>query len=211
MSPLPRQLVNRWQHREELPLEQGLIYWHILLGNDLQVRKIAEEAQMRLAGFPGLHMTPLQWLHITIMVAGSTQDIAYDEMQEMLNKAAASLYETQPVKISLERVLYHPEAIALEVQPSAAMSPILEAAQSATGENGSRGTDYSTWTPHVTVCYSTDQQAAEPIISTLGKNLPGCGVTIKALDLVIQRGPERLWDWHSVGTVHLLGDRKRQL
>ncbi|HEY9437495.1 MAG TPA: hypothetical protein VIS29_02360 [Streptomyces sp.] len=30
MSPLPRQMINRWQNREEHG--QGTIYWHILLG-----------------------------------------------------------------------------------------------------------------------------------------------------------------------------------
>jgi len=52
----------------------------------------------------------------------------------------------------------------------------------------------------MTLCYSTSRQPAEPIISALGHELPGCEVQIRAVSLVIQRGPERQWDWYPVAT-----------
>ena len=65
MSPLPDRLVDRWEHRAEAPSGGGMVYWHVLLGNHPQVQELAREAQERLSGFAGLHMTPLQWVHIT--------------------------------------------------------------------------------------------------------------------------------------------------
>jgi hypothetical protein len=61
------------------------------------------------------------------------------------------------------------------------------------------------WMPHMTLCYSTSQQPAAPVIAALGRELPGCEVTLDKLSLVIQRGPELLWDWRSLGTADLLG------
>jgi 2'-5' RNA ligase len=207
MSPLPDQLVDRWEHRAEAPPGGGAVYWHVLLGNHSQVRELATEAQERLSGFAGLHMTPLQWLHITTLIAGTTEEIAPDDMKKMLTNAELSLSQALPITISLERVLYHPEAIVLEVQPDHALDPILKAAQFATsavtGENGVTGTPTSSWMPHITLCYSTARQSAEPVISALGKRLPSCEITVDALSLVIQRGAERLWDWHHVGTARL--------
>ena len=55
----------------------------------------------------------------------------------------------------------------------------------------------------MTLCYSTSQQPAAPIIAALGKSLLPRGVTIDKLSLVIQHGPALSWDWRPVGTAHL--------
>jgi hypothetical protein len=39
----------------------------------------------------------------------------------------------------------------------------------------------------------------------LGKALPGREVTIDRLSLVLQHGPEQLWDWRIAGTARMLG------
>jgi hypothetical protein len=58
--------------------------------------------------------------------------------------------------VTLGRVLYHPEAIALVVSPAGALSPVLAAAQAATreaiGTSGSTEDAASAWKPHLTVC-----------------------------------------------------------
>jgi hypothetical protein len=59
------------------------------------------------------------------------------------------------------------------------------------------------WTPHVTICYSTSIQPAAPIIDALGLQLPSREIQISALSLVIQRGPERDWNWTNIGTIRL--------
>jgi hypothetical protein len=58
---------------------------------------------------------------------------------------------------------------------------------------------------HVTICYSTADQPAQPIIAALGRQLPECHIQISAISLVIQHGPERRWDWHTVKTIRLDG------
>jgi 2'-5' RNA ligase len=209
MSPLPKQLIDRWQNRPEVHPQHGMVYWHILLGGHPQVQAIAKIARERLSKFDGLHMTPLKWLHITTLIAGSTDEIMQGEMRDMLTIAKLSLSKIPRITISLEDVLYHPEAIVLVVRPDHALRPVFEVAQSATraviGRDGIAGADFQSWIPHVTLCYSAQRQPAEPVISTLGKKLPRCELTIDALNLVVQRGPERLWDWHPMGEARLLG------
>lgn len=187
------------------------MYWHVLVGDHPQVQGLAREAQERLSGFTGFHMTPLQRLHITTLAAGPADEITSDEMSEMLTSAELSLSKTPPITISLGRVLYHPEAIMLEVLPQRALDPLLEAAESATSAVTGRPcvarTSASSWTPHVTLCYSTAWQPAEPVITALGQRLRGCEATVDALSLVVQRGSEFLWDWHRAGTAHLRGAR----
>src|SRR2546430_13412931 len=209
MSPLPDRLIDRWQNRAEITPDHGVVYWHILLGDQPDVRELARSAQDRLLRFPGLHMTPPQWLHITTLIAGGTDEVGPAEMSLMLAEAATRLSRVRPITVAVGRVLYHPEAIMLAVGPEDALSPGGGAAQSPTRtilcRAGTNGSSMESWVPHVTLCYSTTQQPAAPIIAELGKELPSREVRIDGLSLVVQRGPERRWDWHPVGIAPLAG------
>ena len=142
---------------------------------------------------------------MTVLLAGPAADIGQDARQEMVATARSRLAATVPVTVTLSRVFYHPEAIVLGVSPASALSPVFDAAQAATCDvTGSSG-DTSAWRPHLTLCYSTSGQPAAPIIAALGKSLPPCEVTIDTLSLVVQNGPELLWDWQRAGDARLLG------
>ena len=93
----------------------------------------------------------------------------------------------------------------LAVKPARALTPVRDAVQAATQLVTSKSPDADTsrWTPHVTISYSTSAKAADPIITALGPQLPGCEIKVSAVSLVIQHGPERRWDWQTIGTVHL--------
>ncbi|KAB2371134.1 2'-5' RNA ligase family protein [Actinomadura montaniterrae] len=207
MSPLPTMMRDRWQNRPEPAHGHGTVYWHMLFKDQPQVQATARKAQRVLADFGGFHMTPPEWLHMTTLIAGSTDELSSDQMKAMLATAQQLLSKVQPIKVQLGRVLYHPEAIMLGAEPADALAPVLRAAKEgtrvATGKEGQMNGSLPQWTPHMTISYSTSQQPAAPIIETLGKEVPPCDVTISALSLVIQWGPEREWDWEPVGTARL--------
>ena len=118
MSPFPTRMRDRWQNRAEPEPEQGTIYWHILFRDHPQVRSLAKDAQERLSHFAaGLHMTPQKWLHLTTLIAGSTEEISSDQMEVMISEATQMLSKVQPIPVTLGHVLYHPEAIMLAVRP----------------------------------------------------------------------------------------------
>ncbi len=171
-----------------------------------RVVDVARRAQQRLAGFDGLHMTPLRWLHVTMLLAGPAADFSSDKLRQMTQIAADLLATTPAAAVTLGQVLYHPEAIMLAVTPAETLTAIYDAARSTTHQiTGAHAPDGqpARWRPHVTICYSTSSQPAKPIIDALGTRLPGCDVDIDALSLVIQRGPERAWDWSIVSTIRL--------
>lgn len=208
MSPLPTQMINRWQNREEPGPGQGTIYWHILLGDQPEARNAAATAQKRLADFHGLHIPPPEWLHITTLVVGPTNEITTEQQSDMLAAASKLLADILPIDVALGRILYHPEAIAAEIQPASPLCQIRNAIQTATLDvTGREGhTEGPTkWLPHMTLAYSEANQPAEPIITALGRELPTTEFTINAVNLVEQQGPERLWNWHPVGRVPLNG------
>jgi 2'-5' RNA ligase len=180
-----------------------MLYWHVLLGDYPDAQAIAAAAQERLAPFAGLHFTPLQWLHITTFVAGPVDEFSGASTEKMIESTTRLLAETPHITIRLGSVLYHPEAIALGVQPSDALNSVHAAVQAAT--HLAIGTDEPTerqpWSPHITLAYSTSIQPAGPIIDALGRRLPACEIAIDRISLVVQEGAERLWNWRSIAEV----------
>src|SRR5437868_7634395 len=157
MSPFPIKMVDRWRDRAELGPGEGTFYWHVLLGRDPQARALAQEAQALLAPFPGLHFTPANWLHLTILVVGSTDDISIAQGQAMLAEAARLLAVVPPITETLSRIHYHPQAIMLSVDAPTRLTLVRDAVQAATqiitGRPG-HTEGPATWTPHVTIAYS---------------------------------------------------------
>ncbi|TDC38067.1 2'-5' RNA ligase family protein [Actinomadura sp. KC345] len=210
MSPLPAHMTDRWRNRAEPGPGQGTLYWHILMGDHPEAQDLAQDAQERLADIPGLHITPTEWLHITTHVAGPTEEITDAQQHDMLAMAQGLLTKIPPVNVTLDRILYHPEAIAVAVQPTDPLARIREAIQEATLKvTGSEGSTEGPepWTPHMTIAYSETDQPAGPLITALGRELPTRRIIIDTVTLVDQRGAERRWDWHPVGNARLLGHR----
>lgn len=182
------------------------MYWHMLMRDHPEVADLARQARQRLAGFSGLHFTPLEWLHMTMFVTGPADQFSAGQLQQMIQTAGQLLADTPPITVTLGRVGYHPEAIVLKVTPTEALTTIHDAARIATAQ--AYGTSHQDgaqqdWTPHVTICYSTSIQPAAPIIDALGLQLPSREIQIGALSLVIQRGPERDWNWTTIDTIRL--------
>lgn len=106
--------------------------WHMLVGTDPDAHALAHEARRRPASFSGLHLTPLEWLHMTVLIAGPTDQVSKEQAREMADAAEQMLAEVQRITVSVEKILYHPEAIMLFARPIDALMPVLEAAKEAT-------------------------------------------------------------------------------
>jgi 2'-5' RNA ligase len=205
MTAWPGQMIDRWHDRTEPGPGEGDVYWHMLMKDHPQVIDLARDTQQRLAGFPGLHMTPLERLHITTLLAGPADHFAEDQLQQMIATALAMLADTPAVTVTIGGIVYHPEALMLDVKPKRALAGVHDAVRAATRAVTGHDLDSASprWIPHITVCYSTADQAMAPIIAALGPQQRKCRIQITTVSLVIQHGPERLWDWRTVGAVHL--------
>lgn len=206
MSPLPAQMRDRWAARPEPPDGQGTVCWHALLGRYPQARVAATTTQAILGGFDGFHLTPPDWLHMTMLVVGATETVSRDRLPDLLAAARSDLDDVSAPLIVLERVLYHPEAILLAVEPVDALRDIRRRIDRATSNvTGAEVDDEASarWVPHMTVGYSTAGRPADPIISALGSSIPAQRLVVEAITLVVQWGPERRWDWEQIGSVRL--------
>jgi 2'-5' RNA ligase len=186
-----------------LPPGRGQLYWHVLLGEDPEVRRLASEAQRRLAGIPGLDMTPPRWLHMTLLIIGFSDEFTSSQVDMMVSEAARLLRSMAPMSVTLSRILYHPEAVAVAAHPADALAPLLQAVQAATHTAKARAgvVAHEPWSPHITVAYSSEVRSAAPVIAALGKELSPRQITIRTVSLVNQDGPEYMWDWRPIADV----------
>ena len=201
---LPDQLTNRWARRRDPGPGEQTLYWHVLMRDYPEVGELAEQARHKLAGFDGLHMTPPHCLHMTTLLVGPAERFSQAQQKQMIQTASDRLAALAPVTVSVGKILYHPEAILFTVMPSASLAPLRSAAVAATLATGhaASGQDEE-WRPHVTLCYSTSDQPARPIIDALGMTLAERTFTVRKLSLVIQTGSELAWDWTVVGSAEL--------
>jgi 2'-5' RNA ligase len=176
--------------------------WFMLLGDHPEVAELVRTAQDRLAGLRGLDLVPPEWLHMTTLIAGFSDEITADQVNAMADHARRLLARTPPIRITLGRILYHPRAVMLEARPHEALDPVLQIAQDATRlATGREGRLYhEPWVPHITVAYSNMARPAAPLIEALGRELPRCDVAINSISLISQ-APEHMWTWHSVTDV----------
>lgn len=200
---LPENMIDRWARRHDPAPGERTLYWHVLMADYSEVGYLARQAADRLVPFNGLHMTPPDRLHMTTLVVGPAEHVTDQQLQQMTQIAAEWLDGIGPIPVSVGKILYHPEAITLAVTPAVSLAPIRAAAVAATQQAGITAIDRHDWIPHVTLCYSTANQPAQPIIDALGKRLPGRDINVSSLSLVIQDGPERDWNWTTIGTIRM--------
>jgi 2'-5' RNA ligase len=200
---LPEQMTNRWARRRDPAPGEGTLYWHVLMSDYPEVGELARQARGRVAEFDGLHLTPDPCLHLTTLVAGPAERFSEPQLHQMVRHAAEQLAHVPPITVSLGKIIYHPEAIICAITPGDALTPLRTAAVAATRATGHDLADDDKWRPHVTLCYSTSDQPAAPIIQALGMSLPERTVAVRRLSLVIQNGSELLWDWTIVGSADL--------
>jgi 2'-5' RNA ligase len=170
------------------------------------VRELAAAAQERLVGLPALDMVPLQWLHVTTYIAPFVDEMADRQATAMVDEARRLLGNVEPIPVTLGRLLYHPQAVTVAIEPLGALDPVLDAVRAATRSVGCEGhTDTNPWLPHVSVAYSNGPGPYAPIVAALGRQLPNVEVTITSVSLVAQAQVGRTWQWRRVAEVHLGG------
>jgi hypothetical protein len=94
-------------------------------------------AQERLARFSGLHFTPKRWLHVTTLAVGPVEEFTEADIGHMVGRARGFLGGIPPVRIVLGKILCHPEAIALAVEPTGVLDAVRDAVH-ASAMNGQK-------------------------------------------------------------------------
>jgi 2'-5' RNA ligase len=199
-------MADHWWQRPGRYPGRMLYHWHFTFRDQPAVQDLARTAQARLADQSGLDLIDLHLLHLTTYIAGFADEVPLSAVEEMTAQARGQLSDVAPIPVTLGRIGYHPEAVALLVEPFGALDPVLDAVRTATSAAGQQGhTDTNPWIPHISVAYSHATGPAAPIIAALGRSLPETKITIRSVSLVSQTQVGRSWQWEPVAEVPLAG------
>jgi 2'-5' RNA ligase len=202
--PLPTQMADHWWRRPGRVPGRMLYHWHMLFHDQPEVQRLARLGQRKLDGLPELDMVPIDWLHLTMLIAGFADEVTDDQVTAMTAEARASLPTLAPVPVTLGRVVYHPEAVVLAVEPLDALSGVLQAVRASTLAAGIDGhTDTEPWLPHISIAYSHGCGPAAPVIAALGRRLPETRITVSSVSLVAQTQAGRSWQWQPQAEIAL--------
>jgi 2'-5' RNA ligase len=208
MNPLPTQMADHWWQRPGRYPGRMLYQWHMAFHDQPRVLELVKTAQARLSGQPGLDIVAPHLLHLTTYIVGFADEVPKSAVEEMIASARERLSTVAPIPVTIGRVGYHPQAVALIVEPRGALDPVLDAVREATEAAGCQGhTDADPWLPHISVAYSHADGPAAPIINALGLQLPKAEITIKSISLVSQTQVGRSWQWQPLAEVRLTGDQ----
>jgi 2'-5' RNA ligase len=206
MSQLPTRMADHWWQRPGRSPGRLQYHWHVLFHDQPAVHRLAELAQRRLDGLPGLDLVPLQWLHLTTLVAGFADEVSREQVGVMTADAQRRLARVAPILVTLGRVFYHPEAIVLPAEPLDALQPVLAAVAGAAVAAGiDAHSDTDPWLPHISIAYSHSTGPAAPIIAALGRRLPETAIAVASVSLVAQTQVGRSWQWQPVAEASLAG------
>ncbi len=205
MRAVPARMRDRWAHRSELPAGLTAVYWHVLVGTAPAVRAAAADVRHAVSDIDAFHLTPPEWLHMTLFLAGITDTVGAEQLTAALTAATDALRGHPPIAASVAGVRYHPEAITLALEPVPVLRELREQLRTCTTGTfpGEDAPPSDRWVPHVTVAYSTADQPTAPLLDRLGHQVPPRRFTIDTVSLVAQSGPERSWIWRTVGRVRL--------
>jgi 2'-5' RNA ligase len=204
VSPIPAQMTSHWWQRPGRLPGRELYHWHILFHDQPKVHDLVRAAQQRLSGQPGLDMIDTRWLHMTTYIVGFADEVDQLAVDDMIDRARHRLSGVAPVQVSLGRVGYATQAIALPAEPPAALDPVLDAVREAASAAGCPGhTDTNPWLPHISIAYSNTSIPTAPIIAALGRWLPRTEITIGSISLVSQTQVGQSWQWRPIAEVFL--------
>jgi 2'-5' RNA ligase len=108
MNPLPTQMANHWWQRPGRIPGRMLYQWHLAFHDQPKVIELAEMAQARLKGLPGLAMVAPDLLHLTTLIVGFADEIPESTIEKMVSGARERLATVAPIPVTLGRVGYYP-------------------------------------------------------------------------------------------------------
>ena len=190
---------DHWWWRPGVRPGRRVLVWHILFDGQPRVRELVRDFQERVSGVPGLDPVPLDWIHMTTLVAGFTDETTGSAVHGMVEAVHERMRLLAPAEVVLGRPLFHDEGLALGVSPEDGARAVHAGVRAAVG------TGEPDWTPHLSVAYSNAEGPKEPLVSALRPPPEPVSARIEAVHLVSQERVGHRYVWERLATVPLGG------
>ncbi len=152
---------------------------------------------------------PLRWLHLTMQGIGFTDEVAPNDVAEIVRVARERLVTHRPVTFEVGAPIVDPEAIMFRVQPADDLRLARDDIRAAIAEvwGPDQVPDSPEWAPHVSIAYSNADGPAAPYVDALASVAPEpVTVTLNAVQLIRLDRDTRVYRWDTEASVPLGAD-----
>ena len=115
MTSTPERMRDHWWWRPGVRPGRRVLVWHLLFGDQPEVGELGRVCQERIRAVPGLDPVPVEWLHMTTLVAGFADEISGSRVRAMVEAVRERMRLLAPAVVSLGRPLFHDESNTLPV------------------------------------------------------------------------------------------------
>ena len=152
------EMRDHWWWRPGWAVGRRFYTWHYTFEGQGELHRLVAAYQDGLADMATLDMVPIQWLHLTVQGLGFAGEMDEGDLAAIDDAVGIHLNRLATPKVTFERPVVRPEAIAL---PPAPLEPLIEAkAAIRRGIADVWGDDrvpelLDGFQPHVTLAYSS--------------------------------------------------------
>jgi 2'-5' RNA ligase len=198
-------LTDHWWWRPGWRPGRRMYAWHVTFTGLPAVRRLAAQAQNRLAGLPGLDLVPARWLHLTVQGVGFTDEVPGADLAAIVTAARRHLADTPPPRVRIGPAHVAAEGILLDVAPATGLTQVRDGLRAAIAETWSAAAvpDPAEWMPHISVAYSRAAGPAQPWQRALSGHNATVDVVIPAVHLIVLGRDEHVYELASHTTLRL--------
>jgi 2'-5' RNA ligase len=188
-------LTDHWA-RPKWPDGAQAYYWLLSLGDDPQLRSLAETCQAALATLPDLDPVPTTLLHLTLCRVGAVADLDDDQLADVATAASTRIAGRSPIRLSIGPLAGSLGAISFSVTPwnhvLRLRDELVTAQDTVLGGVRKKGLR-----PHVSIAYNRRLRPASPVVDVVRelRKQPPIETTVAGVDLVTLTRDGHVYRW----------------
>ncbi|MDQ0683657.1 2'-5' RNA ligase [Streptomyces achromogenes] len=206
MTTQPETMRNHWWWRPGWSVGRRFYTWHLTFEGQDDVHRLAAEYRSALAPL-GDSLTPIpdEWLHLTMQGIGFVGETKEQDVHSIVDAAQTRLTAIPAFDALIGPAVLDPEAVLLHVHPDGPVRAVRNAIREAIGDVLGEVPEKATgFTPHVSVAYSAQDGAAQPIAQVLsGLNVTPAHARISTAELIVIHRDNKMYEWEPFATVPL--------
>lgn len=191
-------LSDHWQWRPEWTVERPCLLWYLTFENQPRLRRMVETLHARLAGVPEVDAVPAPWLHLTVEDVAFVDEIAPQQVHELVAAAASTIEGWRALPLFLGPVAPMGDALVLEARPEEHLRELRERLRACTsvalGPDRVRGPQ--DFRPHVSFGYVNAPCGLDQVLGPIADLVhDGVVVSVPTLTLAAVTRRNRHYQW----------------
>ncbi|MGM1060649.1 2'-5' RNA ligase family protein [Saccharothrix sp. Mg75] len=125
---------EHWWWRPGWKTGRSFYTWHVTFADQPGAQRLVADYAPVLATLPQLDPVPARWLHLTLQGIGFTDEVAYDDVDRIVQAARRRCSELEPFTVTIGPAHVDPETIQMPARPLEPLAQLRLAIRAAIGD-----------------------------------------------------------------------------